>query len=197
MVLHRDPDQFTCAYCGSMHLPSCSADGMRLLGENAEGIRCPLCSVILQLASLEDRYRSYRCDKCHGLLFVREIFSDAMTTRRGRAVTPAALPAPPRPEELRRRLACPVCSRVMSTHQYMGPGNIVIDTCDACDLIWLDPGEFDKVVDAPGRDRGTPLMPPGAAQPQPAEPRAARAEAPAEEGSALAALLTFLFPPRA
>ena len=42
----------------------------------------------------------------------------------------------------------------------MGPGNIVIDTCHHCDLIWLDYGEITKVVNAPGRDRGVPRKKP-------------------------------------
>jgi Zn-finger nucleic acid-binding protein len=44
----------------------------------------------------------------------------------------------------------------METFEYYGPGNIVIDTCNSCDLIWLDYGELRKVVNAPGRDRGVP-----------------------------------------
>jgi Zn-finger nucleic acid-binding protein len=48
----------------------------------------------------------------------------------------------------------------MSTHPYFGPGSIVIDTCDACDLVWLDVGELKQVVDAPGADRGRKGMPP-------------------------------------
>jgi Zn-finger nucleic acid-binding protein len=42
----------------------------------------------------------------------------------------------------------------MATHPYYGPGNVVIDTCTACDLVWLDFGELAQIVDAPGRDRG-------------------------------------------
>jgi Zn-finger nucleic acid-binding protein len=48
----------------------------------------------------------------------------------------------------------------MDTFQYNGPGNIVIDTCHPCDLIWLDYGELHKVVNAPGSDRGVPRAKP-------------------------------------
>ena len=44
----------------------------------------------------------------------------------------------------------------MSTHRFLGPENIVIDTCVGCKLIWLDYGELSKVINAPGRDRGVP-----------------------------------------
>ena len=54
----------------------------------------------------------------------------------------------------------------MGTYQYMGPGNIVIDTCHEDDLIWLDYGELNKVVNAPGRDRGMPRRKPEKEQPK-------------------------------
>jgi Zn-finger nucleic acid-binding protein len=41
----------------------------------------------------------------------------------------------------------------MDVHPYYGPGNIVIDTCGTCQLLWLDHGELASVIDAPGRDR--------------------------------------------
>ena len=65
----------------------------------------------------------------------------------------------------------------MNTHPYYGPGNTVIDTprhraacpelcrraagqvCDHCNLIWLNHGELDHIVHAPGRDRGRALQP--------------------------------------
>ena len=47
----------------------------------------------------------------------------------------------------------------MSTHPYFGPGNVVIDNCEACELVWLDFGELKQIVDAPGKDRGTREMP--------------------------------------
>jgi len=43
----------------------------------------------------------------------------------------------------------------MENHLYLGPGNVVIDTCNSCNLIWLDYGELNKVVNAPGKDRGS------------------------------------------
>jgi Zn-finger nucleic acid-binding protein len=46
------------------------------------------------------------------------------------------------------------------TYRYLGPGSIVIDTCHTCDLIWLEFGELNKVVNAPGRDRGLPRVKP-------------------------------------
>lgn len=36
----------------------------------------------------------------------------------------------------------------MDVHPYYGPGNIVIDTCVECGLVWLDHGELTRVEQA-------------------------------------------------
>ena len=51
-------------------------------------------------------------------------------------------------------MSCPRCASQLATHPYYGPGNVVIDTCAQCDVVWLDFGELKQIVDAPGRDRG-------------------------------------------
>jgi Zn-finger nucleic acid-binding protein len=48
----------------------------------------------------------------------------------------------------------------MNVHPYYGPGNVVIDTCSRCDLVWLDFGELQQISDAPGQDRGRPAAQP-------------------------------------
>jgi len=48
---------------------------------------------------------------------------------------------------------CVNCGARMLTDWYYGPSNIVIDTCPACDLVWLDAGELQRAIDAPGSDR--------------------------------------------
>jgi Zn-finger nucleic acid-binding protein len=55
--------------------------------------------------------------------------------------------------QLKRKLRCSHCGELMATHPYYGPGNIVVDTCFRCHVIWLDYGEMDIVIGAPGRDR--------------------------------------------
>ena len=48
-----------------------------------------------------------------------------------------------------RLLVCPSCSQVMTSHLYGGPGNIVMDSCEDCELNWLDPGELRRIALAP------------------------------------------------
>jgi Zn-finger nucleic acid-binding protein len=38
----------------------------------------------------------------------------------------------------------------MDVHPYYGPGNVVIDTCGKCGLVWLDHGEMAVIENAPG-----------------------------------------------
>ena len=73
---------------------------------------------------------------------------------------------PLNPDDLRRKVRCPVCKAAMVTHPYYGPGNVVLDSCESCELVWLDFGELKQIVDAPGKDRGTREMP----QPAKSEP---------------------------
>jgi len=156
MTLFRERDYYYCEHCQSYHFPDEDQEGLRVLGENPEGIHCPRCRVLLNLITYDDFFRGYQCPKCQGLLFNRTTFREAIDFHRSRAKTP------PEPfslfdsGELDRDSYCSVCQKKMETFQYNGPGNIVIDTCHNCDLIWLDYGELQKVVNAPGKDRGVP-----------------------------------------
>jgi len=60
----------------------------------------------------------------------------------------------------------------MDVHPYYGPGNVVIDTCGQCYLVWLDHGELKQIADAPGPDRGG-RDPPATRVSLPSEPLAA------------------------
>jgi Zn-finger nucleic acid-binding protein len=153
MVLARDRDYFFCEYCGSFYLPEASSDRIRVLDESAGDVQCSVCGNPLCQASIGG-YRGLHCQNCGGVLMDQSTFAEMVKYLRAGAVGP---PDPPRPlnrEELQRRIGCPYCGRTMATHPYYGPGSIVIDTCGRCGIIWLDYGELDIVIDAPGPDRG-------------------------------------------
>jgi Zn-finger nucleic acid-binding protein len=38
----------------------------------------------------------------------------------------------------------------MEVHPYYGPGNVVVDSCCHCGLVWLDAGEISMIETAPG-----------------------------------------------
>jgi Zn-finger nucleic acid-binding protein len=110
-------------------------------------------------AVLDDEHPVDFCTACRGVLLPRAAFAMVTNKRRAWATTPPAEPVPLDRRELHRELACPRCRGRFLTYPHLGPGNIVIDNCTRCDLIWLDFGEMRQVVDAPGIDRGSRHVP--------------------------------------
>ena len=129
------------------------ADGVRILGHLPDGPNCPVCRTHLAAAVMDDQSVHF-CARCRGILLPRITFAGIVHKRRAWATSPAVEPRPLDRAALRRALNCPVCTRRFETYPHYGPGNVVIDNCTSCDLIWLDFGEIRSIVDAPGRDRG-------------------------------------------
>jgi len=151
MTLVPGRDCFFCEYCMSYDFREETSDGVRLLDQGS-GIKCPICHATLSSASVAET-RVLHCETCRGVLAGQQVFPTIVKILRARASGP---PDPPRPvnrEEMERRTYCPRCDRPVDTHPYYGPGNVVIDTCIHCALVWLDYGELGTIVDAPGRDR--------------------------------------------
>ena len=154
MELFERRRYYYCRYCGTFHfIEAPAADGVRVL-ERADGASCPVCSAPLAKALLDDQHPVRHCEQCRGVLVPRASFVEIIDARRAFAPGPPVTPAPLDPRELQRHLVCPHCRGQMDVHPYYGPGNIVIDSCARCDVIWLDFGELKQVADAPGRDRG-------------------------------------------
>lgn len=144
---------FICHHCGTLRFPEPVAEDIRVLGAPAGAPLCPTCNKPLAFATIAERSGHF-CEQCRGLLLSREVFVALVQTKRAWASSVPRQPLPLDKRELERETACPGCGRRMETHPYYGPGAVVIDTCPRCDLIWLDTGEMDRIVDAPGRDRG-------------------------------------------
>jgi Zn-finger nucleic acid-binding protein len=145
-----------CAHCGTTKFLASpeAVDGVRVLGRSDDARRCPLCAVKMASALLDDRHAVMFCQACRGVLMPRERFAHVVHERRAWASGPPEPPSPIDVREFERRLFCPNCSTRMATHPYFGPGSVVIDTCEPCDLVWLDLGELKQISDAPGADRG-------------------------------------------
>jgi Zn-finger nucleic acid-binding protein len=148
---------YFCSHCGSFHfIEGPETAGVRVLAKPAGAVPCPSCESPLTTAILDDEYPIRYCDRCRGVLVPRAHFADAVHRRRAFASGPPVTPEPLDHGEFQRRLTCPSCRARMAVHPYYGPGNIVIDTCDTCDEVWLDSGELQQVTDAPGADRSHP-----------------------------------------
>lgn len=146
---------YTCGHCGTTSIPErLDRDGVHVLGPGDGRRKCPACRSALVRAML-DEYPIDYCERCRGFLLPRQAFAEISRRRRAWADSPPVTPIPPDPRERRRHVACPKCGAAMTTDWYYGPGGIIMDRCEACDLVWLDSGELKQVVDAPGPDRGT------------------------------------------
>lgn len=163
MELFATRGYFFCKYCGTFHFPETIADqGVRVLAPAKAALPCPICKTTLAAATLDEAHAVHYCQTCRGVLLARGAFADVIQHRRSYASEPPAPPVPLQKQELTREITCPKCQARLNTHPYYGPGNVVIDSCATCDVVWLDFGELKQIVDAPGRDRGVrqPPAPP-------------------------------------
>lgn len=160
MALIESRRYFQCGHCGAYHFTdTVEADGIRIVGYAQVAPKCPVCAVAMAHAILDDDHPIDFCARCRGVLMPRATFARVSSRRRAWATSPPGEPVPLRREDLQRELTCPHCSRRFETYPNYGPGNVVIDNCVTCDLIWLDFGEMRQIVDAPGRDRGSRRVP--------------------------------------
>lgn len=152
MTFVRDREYWFCKYCHSLHFPSQEEGRVKVLGQESD-YQCPAGGGTLVAATIEG-IEVLRCDRCRGLLIDQQAFPSLIEFLRAWATDPPSSPRPLDRKDLEREIACPHCQERMDTHPYYGPGNVVIDVCVNCGVIWLDHGELDNIVDAPGSDRG-------------------------------------------
>lgn len=150
---------YFCRHCGSFHFPEAVDEGVRVLSRPANPRSCAVCRNPMARALLDEVHEVEYCENCRGVLLPRSHFAEIVQRRRAWATSPPVPPEPLNPRELQRVVRCPACARQMATHPYYGPGNVVLESCEACDLVWLDHGELRQIVDTPGRDRGSREQP--------------------------------------
>ncbi len=150
LALRPDTEGFQCSSCHTAFFPEHDEDGVEVLGEPADGYRnCPVCFLPLVKAKLAGS-AVLCCKKCHGLLMPMAILPHLIEQiREGQGRSAVQIPADR--EDLKRVIQCPKCNLRMDTHFYAGPGNVVIDACDNCSLIWLDRGEITRIARAPDK----------------------------------------------
>lgn len=153
MKLLLDRQHFHCEYCSSIYFPRENEDGIRVL-EHASKTQCPVCEIPLVYGYINN-IQILHCQKCRGLLIDQELFLLVINYLRTNSTKPALTPPPVNMKELNRSLFCPNCGKQMSTHLYGGPGNLVVDNCPSCKLLWLDNRELTRVIRAPGREPST------------------------------------------
>lgn len=169
MELFERRGYFFCQHCGSFHfLERADSHGVHVLHGIEPAAPCGVCGSPLSNALLDREHTVKYCERCRGALIPRERFARVVSRRRSAASGPSAAAVPIDPRELERTIICAACGERMDVHPYYGPGNVVIDTCSACDVIWLDFGELEQIENAPGRDRavgGAPRLNSAPAEP--------------------------------
>lgn len=152
MELIQRRHYFVCPYCTTFHFPEEDArgtDGVAVVGA-ATGLNCPVCEHALVEGLIEGQPVQY-CANCRGLLATNGDFREITLKRRAQRTASAEPVEAINPTELEREVGCPICARRMETHPYYGPGNVVIDSCSHCFVVWLDHGELGLIERAPGK----------------------------------------------
>jgi Zn-finger nucleic acid-binding protein len=151
MRLVRDQGLMICDYCGSQATPPTDEDGVVVM--DATSHNCPVCQTPLAEASIESHEMLY-CTSCHGMLLEMEKFLPLLQLLREYRYWSRSSQAP-RDFDSGRVLHCPLCQQQMDKHLYGGGGNVDVDSCEPCGVLWLDRGELSRIVAAPDRDART------------------------------------------
>jgi Zn-finger nucleic acid-binding protein len=152
MRLSRDQGLMICDYCGSQATPPTDEEGVVVMDSSAHpsAHNCPVCDAALADASIESHEMLY-CTRCHGMLLDMERFMPLLDVLREHRYWSRSCSSP-RDRDAARILHCPLCKQDMDVHPYGGGGNVAVDSCEACGVLWLDRGELSRIVAAPDHD---------------------------------------------
>ena len=131
-------DYLVCDYCSNFHFPHPAPDGVKILGE-ASALPCPLCHQALVSGTI-DNHPLLECERCQGLLMLMADFAELAQSRRREQHGPHPVPL----EQNREppcHLLCPRCRKWLDRHPYYGgPAHLMLDTCERCNLLWMERG---------------------------------------------------------
>ncbi len=136
-----------CDYCKGIVVAKTDDSGLCFLDQVFADLNCPVCSVPLWNATVAG-VKLCACKQCSGMLMKMGLLEDLIDELRT-TVTATAIPSPPDPNDLNRRLNCPECHRPLDMHFYFGGGGSVIGGCERCSFNWLDGGVLMRIVRAP------------------------------------------------
>jgi Zn-finger nucleic acid-binding protein len=146
-AMRIDGGVLVCEHCGTEQDPGPGGEYVELGLETTSP--CPVCSMPLSTGHIEG-CALLCCSRCFGMLIAMDQFVaivDAARLHEPRSFRRI----PPRKQKAGERvIVCPSCRQPMMSHVYGGPGNVVIDTCERCQVNWLDRGELKRIAMAPG-----------------------------------------------
>jgi Zn-finger nucleic acid-binding protein len=147
MRLDREKGLFACDYCRGEAEPPMDVDGVQILGETSRP--CPVCEGRRLADGMLEKQPLLYCQGCRGMLIPMEKFLSLVEHLRSLRERPAAFLSPRGNHDAERRLACPMCRGRMLNYPYGGGGNVHIESCPACSVLWLDRSELRRIVVAP------------------------------------------------
>lgn len=143
MNVEANQDFFHCEYCGGYDFPNPNQDGVALLDEVSR-YACPMCRKPL-VSAVVNKIHICSCPNCRGNLIEQSKMLPILRQAQAPDSITADIQHPQDNSERSRIAICPSCQNVMAAYPYGGPGNIMIQGCEQCQLIWLDFGELSKV----------------------------------------------------
>lgn len=141
-----------CRGCNLFEFPTALDEGLIPItsGGESTSFRCPKCEVSLEVGSITESVQVCFCSNCRGFVTSSQSLGQVITQMRSEYQGLDDQPQPLDPQELEIYDACPACRELMDSHPYYGPGNLVLNTCNPCQLAWLEHGELAKIIRAPG-----------------------------------------------
>src|SRR5262245_50767968 len=133
-----------CTHCGSSEPLPPIVGHIDIVGPS--NMACPVCGDTLARGLLDGR-ALLLCQRCYGMLIAMAEFVSVIDAARAREDHRGiVLPRQQQPGE--REITCPTCAQPMLNHVYGGPGNLMIDSCEHCQVNWLDAGELRRIARA-------------------------------------------------
>lgn len=151
-----DTEGYKCDYCHAVFYPGEEEDSVVVStapANSSSSLECPICRQPLVAAAIA-RIPVQFCSECRGFLLPMNALPSLIEARKADVCKPAVQTAPDH-ADLQRSVQCPQCHRRMDTHFYAGPGNVILDSCSSCFLIWLDRGELARIANAPDEGDNT------------------------------------------
>lgn len=150
-TIRPDTEGLQCSFCHTVFFPGQDDERVEVTAPSSDSeLACPVCFQPLVDAALANTSILY-CTQCHGLLMRMEAVTGLIAELRA-SIDHDAVQASADRDDLKRVIQCPRCNRRMDAHRYAGPGNVVIDSCDNCSLVWFDRGEVARIAHAPDED---------------------------------------------
>jgi Zn-finger nucleic acid-binding protein len=144
LKVEKGQDFYHCEYCGAYHFPDPNLDGVALLDE-VSSLCCPVCHKPLVLSVVKDIHIE-SCPVCRGNLIDQSRMLPLLREINPQDSIGEIKITPLERSEFKRDYACPSCKRKMAVYPYGGSGNVVIQGCQYCRLIWLDFGELARII---------------------------------------------------